>query len=114
MWQLRGEAVLLDANGISDFNALHSRKRDDEVQLYASTFWPPTATTSAGCRCRYARPIWPASWPGGSTAFTSRRSSRARSGRIYSGTPASSASKGWSPSTVTAPTAAAGSIAGSR
>jgi bifunctional non-homologous end joining protein LigD len=40
MWRLRGEAVLLDANGIdangiSDFNALHSRKRDTEVQLYA-------------------------------------------------------------------------------
>jgi bifunctional non-homologous end joining protein LigD len=32
---LDGEAVLLDASGISDFNALHSRKRDAEVQLYA-------------------------------------------------------------------------------
>ena len=27
--------MLLDADGISDFNALHSRKRDAEVQLYA-------------------------------------------------------------------------------
>ena len=30
---LDGEAVLLDADGISDFNGLHSRKRDAEVQL---------------------------------------------------------------------------------
>ena len=32
---LDSEAVLLDADGISDFNALHSRKHDAEVQLYA-------------------------------------------------------------------------------
>jgi ATP-dependent DNA ligase len=30
-----GEAVVLGVNGISDFNALHSRKHDEEVQLYA-------------------------------------------------------------------------------
>jgi bifunctional non-homologous end joining protein LigD len=30
-----GEAVLLGVAGISDFNGLHSRKHDDEVQLYA-------------------------------------------------------------------------------
>ena len=30
-----GEAVLLGINGISDFNALHSGKHNDEVQLYA-------------------------------------------------------------------------------
>ena len=30
-----GEAVLLGVDGISDFNALHSRRHDDEVQLYA-------------------------------------------------------------------------------
>jgi hypothetical protein len=35
---LDGEAVLLDAEGISDFNAPHSRKRDAEVQLYAFDF----------------------------------------------------------------------------
>jgi bifunctional non-homologous end joining protein LigD len=32
---LDGEAVLLDADGVSDFSGLHSRKRDAEVQLYA-------------------------------------------------------------------------------
>ena len=30
-----GEAVILGIDGISDFNALHSRKHDHEVQLYA-------------------------------------------------------------------------------
>jgi hypothetical protein len=30
-----GETVVLDVDGISDFNALHSRKYDHEVQLYA-------------------------------------------------------------------------------
>lgn len=32
---LDGEAVVLGVDGISDFNALHSRKVDHEVQLYA-------------------------------------------------------------------------------
>lgn len=32
---LDGEAVLLGVDGISDFNCLHSRKYDDEVQFYA-------------------------------------------------------------------------------
>ena len=30
-----GEAVILGVDGIADFNALHSRQRDEEVQLYA-------------------------------------------------------------------------------
>ena len=30
-----GEAVILGVDGIPDFNALHSRRQDDEVQLYA-------------------------------------------------------------------------------
>lgn len=30
-----GEAVLLGVDGISDFDGLHSRRHDDEVQLYA-------------------------------------------------------------------------------
>ncbi|MBR1238064.1 DNA ligase [Bradyrhizobium sp. AUGA SZCCT0182] len=32
---LDGEAVLLGVDGISDFDGLHSRKHNDEVQLYA-------------------------------------------------------------------------------
>jgi bifunctional non-homologous end joining protein LigD len=30
-----GEAVVLGVDGIADFEALHSRKHEDEVQLYA-------------------------------------------------------------------------------
>jgi bifunctional non-homologous end joining protein LigD len=30
-----GEAVVLGLDGVADFNALHSRRHDDEVQLYA-------------------------------------------------------------------------------
>ncbi|WLB43002.1 RNA ligase family protein [Bradyrhizobium ottawaense] len=30
-----GEAVVLGVDGVSDFNALHSRSHDEEVQLYA-------------------------------------------------------------------------------
>jgi bifunctional non-homologous end joining protein LigD len=32
---LDGEAVLLDVDGRSDFDGLHSRKHNDEVQFYA-------------------------------------------------------------------------------
>ncbi len=32
---LDGEAVLLGVDGISDFNGMHSRQHDDEVQFYA-------------------------------------------------------------------------------
>ena len=32
---LDGEVVLLGVDGISDFNGLHSRKHDDEVEFYA-------------------------------------------------------------------------------
>jgi bifunctional non-homologous end joining protein LigD len=39
-----GEAVLLGVDGISDFNGLHSRQHDDEVQLYA--FLRPPLQTS--------------------------------------------------------------------
>ena len=30
-----GEAVVLGVDGVADFNALHSRRHDDKVQLYA-------------------------------------------------------------------------------
>jgi ATP-dependent DNA ligase len=32
--RIDGEAVILGVNGIADFNALHSRQHDEEVQLY--------------------------------------------------------------------------------
>jgi hypothetical protein len=38
-----GEAVVLGVDGVADFNALHSRKHDHEVQLMPSTFLHSTA-----------------------------------------------------------------------
>jgi hypothetical protein len=35
LFVIDGEAVVLDVRGFSDFGALHSRKNDHEVQLYA-------------------------------------------------------------------------------
>jgi bifunctional non-homologous end joining protein LigD len=48
-----GEAVVLGVDGISDFNALHSRKHDHE------------GTICAGCHCTYARPTWRSWYAGG-------------------------------------------------
>ena len=54
-----GEAVLLGVDGISDFNGLHSRRHDDEVQSTPSISWRLMGTICGSCRCPYARPIWP-------------------------------------------------------
>jgi ATP-dependent DNA ligase len=62
---LDGEAVILGVDGVSDFNALHSRKHDDEVQFMPSTSWRSMAKTCAACRCRCARPTLVACWHGG-------------------------------------------------
>ena len=51
-----GEAVLLGVDGRSDFNGLHSRKHDAEVQFYAFDILVSMARTSAGCRSTCARP----------------------------------------------------------
>jgi ATP-dependent DNA ligase len=51
---LDGEAVLLGADGIADLNCLHSRKHDDEVQLYA--FDIPMSAGDGHCRCTYEEP----------------------------------------------------------
>jgi hypothetical protein len=53
-----GEAVVLGVDGISDFNALHSRKHDHEVQLMPSTFSRWTTPICALCPCTCARPTW--------------------------------------------------------
>jgi len=83
-----GEAVLLGVDGLSDFNGLHSRKHDDEVQLYAFNH-VSDGDGSASCRWAYARPTWPGCWRGGRTASSSSATSnRVRSGRICSDTPA--------------------------
>jgi hypothetical protein len=56
----RWEAVLLGVDGRSDFNGLHSRRHDDEVQFYAFDM-----LLSDGEDLRklpLARPIWPVCW----------------------------------------------------
>jgi bifunctional non-homologous end joining protein LigD len=111
---LDGEAVLLDANGISDFNGLHSRKHDTEVQLYAfdclAADGDDLRRLPLSLRKTNLARILPRRIDGIHVALFER----ARSGQTCSGMRASSALKGWSVSTVTAPTAAAGSIVGSR
>ena len=48
-----GEAVVLGIDGVADFNALHSRKHDDEVQLDAFDILALDGTTCATYReCR--------------------------------------------------------------
>jgi hypothetical protein len=99
-----GEAVLLGVDGISDFNGLHSRQHDDEVQLYAFDILaldgddlrkscPLPAQDSPGPGC----------WRAGCRVSSSARSSRARSGRTCSARPANSAAKAWSRSAAIAP-----------
>ena len=54
-----GEAVVLGVDGVADFNALHSRQHDEEVQLYAFDIvasWRSTVRTCAACRSPCARP----------------------------------------------------------
>ena len=55
-----GEAVLLGVDGVSDFNGLHSRKYDDEVQLYAFDILSLEGTICDRCRCTCARTTSPA------------------------------------------------------
>jgi bifunctional non-homologous end joining protein LigD len=62
-----GEAVVLGVDGVADFNALHSRKLDHEVQLYAFDIM------ALDGRCRCGRPISPGRSRDGWTAFSSRR-----------------------------------------
>jgi ATP-dependent DNA ligase len=53
------EAVVLGVDGIADFNALHSRRQDEEANSTPSTSWRSTARICDRCRCRCARPISP-------------------------------------------------------
>ena len=52
-----GEAVILGVDGVSDFNALHSGKSNEEVQLCAFTSSSRATTTCASYPCTCARPI---------------------------------------------------------
>ncbi len=55
---LDGEVVLLTTDGHSDFDGLHSRRHDAEIQF--STAWCSLAMISEDCRCTCAMPNGPA------------------------------------------------------
>jgi ATP-dependent DNA ligase len=105
-----GEAVLLGVDGRSDFNGLHSRRH--EVEFYAFDILVsdgedlrklPLSMRKASLARLLAR-----------MASFCQTSNRARSGRIYSGTPACSDLRAWSRNIARASIAAAGPIARSR
>jgi ATP-dependent DNA ligase len=54
-----GEAVLLGVDGISDFNGLHSRQHDAEVQLYAFDVLALDGDDLRPLRCTCARTTLP-------------------------------------------------------
>ena len=83
-----GEAVLLGVDGRSDFNGLHSRKHDDEVQFYAFDILVSDGRICAGYRCPCERRTWRGCWHGASTATSSVISSTARSAPTCSAMPA--------------------------
>jgi hypothetical protein len=109
-----GEAVVLGVDGVADFNALHSRRHDDEVQLYAFDILALEVTTCEACRCRCARPISLACWRAGQTASLSRCSNRVRSAPTCFAPPAGWGLKGWSRSVGIVRIRLAGQNIGSR
>src|SRR5437868_12478444 len=50
-----GEAVVLGVDGVADFNALHSRKHDREVRLYAFRYNGTRRRGSAGAAFEHAK-----------------------------------------------------------
>ena len=60
-----GEAVLLDDDGVSDFNGLHSRRHNDQIKLYAFDIMALEGDDLRSLRCIFARKNWLACWPGG-------------------------------------------------
>jgi hypothetical protein len=83
-----GEAVILGVDGgISDFEALHSGRHDEEVQLYTFDMLAGDGMTCGGYPCPCARPTWRASWPDAAMVSSSPRSRPARLVPIYFGQP---------------------------
>ncbi|MGY8668831.1 hypothetical protein Q3C01_41600 [Bradyrhizobium sp. UFLA05-109] len=112
---LDGEAVVLGVDGISDFNALHSRKVDHEVQLYAFDILALGGDDIRRLPLSIRKQnLARSSCAGGRRASSWRRSSTVRSGRNCSRLPTAWGSRVWSLSTASAPTRSAGAITGSR
>jgi bifunctional non-homologous end joining protein LigD len=109
-----GEAVVLGVNGVSDFDALHSRQHDEEVQLYAfdmlatdgDDIWKLPLSERKSKLDRLSRGVL--------TASLSRRSNPVHSTRACSRRPARWGWRAWCRSAWTVLTVPAPSGAGSR
>ena len=87
---IEGEAVLLGVDGVSNFDGLHSRRFDDEVQLYAFDALMLRATICESCRSQCARRTSPGCWRAGRAGIFISEFEQARSGRTCFARPASS------------------------
>jgi bifunctional non-homologous end joining protein LigD len=76
-----GEAVLLGVDGVSDFNGLHSRKRDAEVEFYAFDMLVSDGDDLRKLPLTMRKANLARLWRDASTASIWRRLSRTRSGR---------------------------------
>jgi bifunctional non-homologous end joining protein LigD len=90
-----GEAVVLGVDGISDFNALHSRKHDDEVQFYVFDMLVSGGDDIRELPLHVRKTTSPACSHATSTAFSRQISSRAKSAQTSSATPASWGWRNW-------------------
>ena len=88
-----GEAVVLGVDGVSDFEALHSRQHDEEVQLYA--FDIVALDGCAACRYPCERPTWRDCSRAGRMASSWRLSSRAKSVPTYFAPPVTWDLRAW-------------------
>ena len=88
-----GEAVVLGVDGISDFNALHCRKHEHEVQIYAFDILAVDGDHLRACPCTCEKTDLERLWRGVRSASPLRLSSLVRSGRTYSERPAAWVSK---------------------
>jgi bifunctional non-homologous end joining protein LigD len=84
---LDGEAVVLGVDGLSNYNDLHSRQYDEEVQLYAFDILAYEGDDLTRLPLHCGRPISTSCCAAGRTASSLLPSSRARSDRIRSGRP---------------------------
>jgi hypothetical protein len=109
-----GEAVVLDKNGISDFDALHSRKHNGRAQLYAFDVLAGNERIIASCRSHCARSISPGCSRAAWAASSWPSASKATSATTYSAPHATWASRGSSRNAAIAPMAAANANIGSR
>ncbi len=106
-----GEAVILGVDGVSDFNALHSGKHNDEGAFDALSIYGDDLRSLPLGR---AKPISPGYLIAGRTAFSLRRSNKARSARTCFGRPATWDWRGWFQSAARAGIARGARRTGSR